>query len=310
MPLTVPSLDDRTYADLVREGIELIPRYARRWTNHNASDPGITFLELFAYVTEIFLYRLDRVSDDNKRKFLKLLTGEEPPDQSHQDLEGKIRECVLELRRPFRAITCEDFERLAYEASGRESMNHAVRRAHCFPRWNLEALTEADRRRDRPGHISIVFVPENPWAEDETVQAIRGRIKKYLEPRRLLTSKVHVVGPSYVDLGLQIAVALLPGFGRSGVVKSIKEDLERFFDPLRGGPQGSGWPFGRSVYVSDVYRRLEAVNGVDHVTAVKFDVADATRLGRNELGEIGEARLRAEELVRVQVSEISFEHSG
>lgn len=310
MPLTVPSLDDRTYADLVQEGIELIPRYARRWTNHNAADPGITFIELFAYFTEIFLYRLDRISDANKAMFLKLLTGKQPSYQSHQDLEAKIRECVLDLRRPFRAVTCEDFERLAYEASGRISMSRAVRRAQCFPRWNLEAYTEDDRQRDRPGHLSIVFVPENPWAEEETVQAIKERIKKYLEPRRLLTSKVHVVGPRYFDLGLRVSVELLPSFGPSGVLKSIREELERFFDPLRGGPQGSGWPFGRSVYVSDVYRQLEAVNGVDHVTAVKFDVHDPARLHGNELGEDVEAELRADELVRVQVSEIKFEHSG
>jgi hypothetical protein len=310
MPLTVPSLDDRTYADLVREGIELIPRYARRWTNHNAADPGITFIELFAYFTEIFLYRLDRVSDVNKAMFLKLLTGKQPSYESHQDLEGQIRESVFELRRPFRAITCEDFERLAFEASGRISMSRAVRRVHCFPRWNLEALTEDDRQRDRPGHISIIFVPENPWAEEATVQAIKARIKKYLEPRRLLTSKVHVVGPRYFDLGLRVSVELLPGFGRSGAMKSIREELERFFDPLRGGAQGSGWPFGRSVYLSDVYRRLEDISGVDQVTAVKFDVHDSTRLRRNEMGEIVEAELRADELVRVRVSEIRFEHSG
>src|SRR4029453_9815734 len=128
MPLTMPNLDDRTYADLVREGIELIPRYGRRWTNHNAADPGITFLELFAYFTEIYLYRLDRVSDASKAKFLKLLTGETPSFQTHEELEGKIRESVLELRRPFRAITSDDFERLAYEASGRISMSRAVKR--------------------------------------------------------------------------------------------------------------------------------------------------------------------------------------
>jgi len=309
MALPVPDLDDRTYADLVQEGVDLIPRYARRWTNHNAADPGITFLELFAYFTEIYLYRLDRVSDASKAKFLKLLTGKTPSDQTHEELQGKIRESVLELRRPFRAITGDDFERLAYEASGRISMSRAVKRAQCFPRWNLTAATEEDRKRDQPGHISILFVPQNPWADEETVQAITRRIKKYLEPRRLLTSKVHIVGPRYLDLGLRISVELLPGSSRSEVIKTIKGELERFFDPLRGGAQESGWPFGRSVYVSDVYRRLEAINGVDHVTGVKFEVDDHTRLRRNELGETVEAELRAEELVRVRVADIKVEHS-
>src|SRR5262245_6388329 len=131
MPLKVPSLDDRTYADLVQEGIALIPRYGPSWTNHNASDPGITLLELFAYLTEILLYRMDRVSDANKREFLKLLTGKTATLQDHETLEHEIRDAVLDLRRPFRAVTCEDFEGLAKEATKKDIERETVRRAQC-----------------------------------------------------------------------------------------------------------------------------------------------------------------------------------
>jgi hypothetical protein len=86
MPLQVPDLDDRTYPDLVAEGIRLIPRYAPVWTNHNASDPGITLLELFAFLTEGLIYELNRVSDANKAKFLKLLTGTTLPVQDHENI--------------------------------------------------------------------------------------------------------------------------------------------------------------------------------------------------------------------------------
>src|SRR4030095_11743512 len=75
MPLKVPTLDDRTYADLVREGVQLIPRYAPEWTNHNPSDPGITLLELFAYLTEIYLYRVDRIPEASRANMLRLLVG-------------------------------------------------------------------------------------------------------------------------------------------------------------------------------------------------------------------------------------------
>ena len=75
MPIQLPNLDDRTYDDLVAEGLHLIPTYAPEWTNYNPSDPGITLIELFAYITELLIYRLDRVTDENKLAFLKLING-------------------------------------------------------------------------------------------------------------------------------------------------------------------------------------------------------------------------------------------
>ncbi|HEX6267913.1 MAG TPA: hypothetical protein VFZ81_13585, partial [Burkholderiales bacterium] len=75
MPLQLPNLDDRRYADLVAEARRLIPVHDPSWTNHNPSDPGITLLELFAYLSEMLLYRLDRVTAEHQRKFLKLLNG-------------------------------------------------------------------------------------------------------------------------------------------------------------------------------------------------------------------------------------------
>src|SRR5215469_14244845 len=73
MPLPLPSLDDRTWTDLTAETTALIPRYAPDWTNWNASDPGITLVELFAWLTEMTIYRLDRISPRHRRKFLELL---------------------------------------------------------------------------------------------------------------------------------------------------------------------------------------------------------------------------------------------
>src|SRR5271155_1597082 len=65
MPLTAPNLDDRQFADIVAEAKTLIPRYAPEWTNFNESDPGITLVELFAWMTEILTYRLNQVPDLN-----------------------------------------------------------------------------------------------------------------------------------------------------------------------------------------------------------------------------------------------------
>ena len=73
MPLTIPSLDDRTYQDLRDEALARIPVHTPEWTNFNESDPGVTLIELFAFLTENLLYRINQVPERNRRKFLTLL---------------------------------------------------------------------------------------------------------------------------------------------------------------------------------------------------------------------------------------------
>src|SRR6266850_264883 len=115
MPFQLPNLDDRAYADLVEEALGLIPRYAPEWTNYNPSDPGITLIELFAFLTDMLLYRLNRVTDDNTRKFIKLLNGPAWVEPPNADLREEIRTAVLGIRERYRAVTGDDYEFLSTE---------------------------------------------------------------------------------------------------------------------------------------------------------------------------------------------------
>jgi len=67
------NLDDRTFKDLVEECLLRIPRYCPEWTNHNPSDPGITLIELFAWLTDQMLLRFNQVPRRNYVAFLELL---------------------------------------------------------------------------------------------------------------------------------------------------------------------------------------------------------------------------------------------
>ncbi len=74
MTLPIPNLDDlRFQSDLVDEARKRIIRYCPEWTEYNISDPGITLIELFAWMTEMMVYRLNRVPEKNYLKFLELL---------------------------------------------------------------------------------------------------------------------------------------------------------------------------------------------------------------------------------------------
>ncbi|MDB5054008.1 MAG: putative baseplate assembly protein [Bacilli bacterium] len=71
--LPLPNLDDRMFEQIVLEARKSIPRLLPRWTDENVHDPGITFVELFAWLSEMQQYYLNRVTHKNELKFLKLL---------------------------------------------------------------------------------------------------------------------------------------------------------------------------------------------------------------------------------------------
>jgi predicted phage baseplate assembly protein len=85
--LPAPNLDDRRFQDIVDDAKRLIPKYCPEWTNHNLSDPGVALIELFAWMTDMFLYRLNQVPDRLYVKFLDLVGVELfPPQAAATDL--------------------------------------------------------------------------------------------------------------------------------------------------------------------------------------------------------------------------------
>jgi predicted phage baseplate assembly protein len=73
MALMVPNLDDRRFQDLVDDAKRLVQQRCPEWTDHNVSDPGVTLIELFAWMTDQLVYRLNRVPERNYVKFLELI---------------------------------------------------------------------------------------------------------------------------------------------------------------------------------------------------------------------------------------------
>jgi hypothetical protein len=303
MPISLPNFDDRTYNDLVAEALSLIPTYAPEWTNHNPSDPGITLIEMFAHLTEMLLYRQNRITQQNTLMFLRLLNG--PTWQPGADLQQDVQETISNLRQHYRAVTCEDFEEIALASDPN------VARAYCVPRRNLESENSLDRSVNRPGHISVIVIPQSqdphPQPTPELIQVIQNN----LEPRRLLTTRVHVVGPRYFSVGVRVTLVLQRDAIESKTHDAAIASLKKFFDPLMGGSEGKGWPFGRNVYVSEIYQLLDNLPGVNYVTRTnnqdELIVVDQSRLVQQS-GELVAVEIRPEELVefRLDTSEITI----
>lgn len=73
MPLEIPNLDDRRYPELLEEALARIPVHNPEWINLTPSDPGVTLVQLFAFMTENLLYRANQIPERNRKKFLSLL---------------------------------------------------------------------------------------------------------------------------------------------------------------------------------------------------------------------------------------------
>ena len=65
MALPDIKLDDRTFEQLVAEAKRRIPGYTPEWTDLNDSDPGMTLVQLFAWLSEMIIWRLNRVPEKN-----------------------------------------------------------------------------------------------------------------------------------------------------------------------------------------------------------------------------------------------------
>jgi hypothetical protein len=296
MPLELPNLDDRTYNDLVQEALARISTLAPEWTNFNSSDPGITLVELFAFLTEMLIFRLNRVTDDHVLAFLKLLNG--PDWTPQQDLVSETRSTVLALRKANRAITCIDFENLSLET------DVTVARARCVASRNLEAENSLKRAEPRPGHMSVVIVPK---ASADTSRPLPDAglllaVHDYLEPRRLLTTQVHVVAPRYYTVEVKATLSIKPDAIPADVSSRAANSMKTFLHPLLGGDDGKGWPFGRNIFISELFSLLDKLPGIDYVSKVEFVVDDAARLLKNEHGDIYAVEIKPDELVDAAIS--------
>src|SRR5262249_53352595 len=155
-----------------------------------------------------------------------------------------------------KAVTLADFVRVAVAAPGvADARAHAVAGMHpalpCYP---------------APGVVTLIVVPNCPLPAPLPSRALLDAVVRYLMPRRLVTSEIHAVAPVYRRITVHAALQLACGALAADVHKRAIAAINAFFDPLRGGPDGDGWPLGRAVYRSEVLALLADLDGVARVT--------------------------------------------
>jgi hypothetical protein len=174
-----------------------------------------------------------------------------------------------------RAVTPEDFEWLAKEAS------REVRKARCVPNQNDQGSRE-------PGWVSVFVVPDSKAPAPMPSFELRRAVTRYLSQRADLNivgqEHIFVGAPEYVRVGVQVTVFARSIDETALAERNVRQKLAEFLHPLTGGPEGTGWEFGRKVATSDIYRLLEGIEEVDHVGPVQLLFSDTESVVRAEVG--------------------------
>ncbi|MFP3896129.1 MAG: putative baseplate assembly protein [Anaerolineales bacterium] len=166
------------------------------------------------------------------------------------------------MRTRYRAVTAEDYEYLTLHAFRGE-----VARVRCLQ----VSVGEGGGGSPSPGYVYLIVVPDLPeeqaagyipLASLALSEGLYRRIVEYLDKRRLLTTRLEVRAAGYRRVRVEAEVVARPGVDEARLEEDIIAALERFVNPLCGGVEGKGWPFGRELYLSDLYACIQQVEGL------------------------------------------------
>jgi hypothetical protein len=181
------------------------------------------------------------------------------PEETLDEALGRVRDAA---ERPERAVTVADYEALALETPGVRLARVGVRPGFHPDLPHARAL----------GVVTLIVLPFLPRGRPMPTDALRGAVAAYVGRRRLLGTRVLVAGPAYREIAVRARVRGRPGTRPAALAAQVSATLDRFFDPLTGGPDGAGWPFGRDVYRAEVLQAIDEVPGVDHVLELELFV--------------------------------------
>jgi len=163
------------------------------------------------------------------------------------------------LKHRNRAVTVEDFTWLVRESSTRIALVKTL------------PITNAGGEKEL-GAVTVVIVPDSieprPFPSPELIDQVRNHLVS--RSTGTISHRVYVTGPDYVKVSVYARVVPLKPEEASVVEGRVVTALETFLHPLSGGPDRQGWPFGRSVHISEIYAVIEDTEGVDYVLKAEF----------------------------------------
>lgn len=187
-----------------------------------------------------------------------------------ETLEDAMVRAPKIMRHRDRAVTAADYEDLALQTPG-----VTIGRVRCLQPEPSEG------GRVAPGQVYVLVIPRvrrpdgfltpEELQPDETDVA---RLTAFLDERRLLTTRLFVRAPAYRWVAARVRLRASPDAVQTAVEQEILARLYRFLNPLTGGPRGDGWPFGRELFLSDVYQSLQGTANVQFIRSVELYITE------------------------------------
>jgi len=192
-----------------------------------------------------------------------------------EDMHSLLNRGPMVLRHRMRGVTVQDIEWLVKEIAGA-----AVDRVKCLP-------------GDMQCPFTLILLPATESDRPLPDGALSTRIRDYLNeriPTALSNTSFGIVGPRYISVDVSAVLVPSNPFESSLVRERAAEHIKTFLHPRFGGPDGTGWEFGRHVYLSEICAVLESVSGVEHTLASTVSICPAAVQRELTLG-VKDARL-------------------
>lgn len=174
-----------------------------------------------------------------------------------------------EFRRHDRAVTASDFQELALQTPGA-----VVGRAECMPLFDPKT-----KSTEAAGVVSVVVWPAQDLKHPNAPvpdRALLRQVCTWLDARRLVTTELYVIPPTYRAIAVSIGLQAKPGYGIEAVRRWVELVIRQYLAPLPPyGPNGQGWPLGRAVYGPELEAAALQVEGVLFIQCLRLAERDA-----------------------------------
>jgi predicted phage baseplate assembly protein len=188
--------------------------------------------------------------------------------------QAKLR-APQSLKNKCRAVTEEDFESIAGQAA-------SIRRAKALPLFHPSFPGVKV-----PGVVTVIVVPDSEAPNPIPSEGTRRTVCAYLNQRRLLTTEVFVLAPTYRLVEVRVEATAAGNADLAEISQGIEQALINYFHPLKGGEDGAGWPFGATIFYSRVYQRVFTVPGIQSIErlVISLDGDEAPECANVPIGE-------------------------
>lgn len=200
---------------------------------------------------------------------------------------GLAEETVMEavernanlLRHNRRCVSAEDYENMAREAA------RDISKARCFPGYD-------ELGRPQPGAVTLVVLPRDYgksfYSFERTRKKIYTDLTAHMDENIVSRGRFHIVMPELIRLDVKVVLELTQQKETFATLQRVREELNRFLDPMCGNFYGNGWEIGTLPDKNQITHALKKVEGVKYISQLSLR---KYRSGRFEDYEVNEERL-------------------